>query len=473
MKRLITTTLFCLCLVSSWAWGAVTCSFNAGTGVSTLVVTGTTETPTSIIETSIINGWNAFLLEDFVDNDGDGIVDGSGATLYNQMIAPHVLLQISDSSTSTSLVFKGWNIYLYDVDIEKYATFTLGELHTGKGRAGSRLSIAPPTDGDLFVDDTSSNTITVGIYDSRVISRNRNTKFFYGDIDVRNSTFTNEQSLPARANRGVIIDSSTFNIDDVYFVDAKGPSIDTQNLTAKKMKVHDTYYGIVSNWPTTIEDFDLTDADSGIVEILLGANAELTLINPIQGDYGPLQLGGVNAWIKFVYEIDPKITDKDGDPISGATVTGNRYHMVTNGTSVFQCDLTHTFGDSGTTPPGVSDSFEASSASPYWIDLDYSKAGVTDVLTSGATVLSGVSCDGGVSDFSGMSGDSGYVTEKQVTKRKISGADEDEQYWRHKVETQKSGKKNQETWVFLKGPYDVDNPLIIQMEPFSRPLRPR
>jgi len=401
MKRLL-LIIFLLCLLPSWVWGGsatIDGDWN-GSGTTAIVITGSGVTSDLIVHYSLINNWDCF-------------IDPSSTTPYNHYLSD-CSVQCGDGSTATTWTLLNESWYFTDThyfEVENYGTMTLGELEEGWGRNGSLISMHYPQTAN--VDITDQDNSILNIYGSTIVLRqNMKADFERGIIDIRNSTISGTYDDTSGKFNDLRIMNNMSSVSLQKF--------EMQNLRGLELRYtpdveKDNFFNDVQ-----ILIFYATDASlleprlSNVRQLYVYADGG-TLIDPIDFSIDDLDVFVIindahSFYIKHVF--DPKITNKDGDPISGATV----------------------------------------------IAID----------RSGVSLWSMVSGADGLNPTKAISGVSPCLSAVS-----IYGTSETKGYYNpYKIEVQANGYKTKTmSGITITEPWAPQSPIV--MEPFSRPLRPR
>ena len=453
LKRFI--LLAVLCLWATPAWAGIT--YTDIGGVSTITVSGA-----------------GYITNDFWDEarkqNWDVPQHISGTSMY-AFIGPakeRIDWIIGDGVTATDVTSLQEQVYVSGkVEVQANATLTIGELHEGYGRRGSSWTFGGQGGSYRFADGGD-----VSIYASMLHQKGA-AQQQYGDTDVIWRTVIYDGDRISSATNGppyFIVTLDTLYLYDVYAANIFAFMLYESPIVTEGLHVHDSVWGIRSQYSPTIEDARSTDATTAEYNVMESTpDGNPTLLNP-KSQFTLISIWGAGETLSVDWNVDVFVGDKDTEPESGVSAILYRNNLVTSGGSVFLCTTTHTGGDSGTTP--VSGANWPDYWRVYFTGSDAS--GATEIQNvAGGDHRAGVSFYADDEVFNVLSGISGYIAQQQVTFKKWTTSSEYLDTWLHELTLQKTGfetltqsiyiNKQKDLWYEVLDPATVASDVLIEV----------
>ncbi len=246
----------------------------------------------------------------------------------------HQNFEIGDDTTSTTLESPNEMVYFdqgINVETKINATLTIGEIVSTYSASGSKWSIKPAT-GTLC---SLSNRGTVNIYGSiiehRMDAGHISKPIAFGGpgntTTIKNSIFIG--SKYSHGNNSIDFNFGTISLEDVFFTGFGDIRIVPTPTKFQGVWIHDSInrcLEIANNSGTvTINGGNYTDVGSKTIHNYWTVSAlDIYLVN-YEGDASGItqsnvQINHANSTINLQWTVNVRVTDKDGNNLSGVTV---------------------------------------------------------------------------------------------------------------------------------------------------------
>jgi len=259
--------------------------------------------------------------------------DGSGAgpaimteTVEDAIYLIHLLFQVGDDTTSTTLISLNEMVYFDDncwFTVEGQATLELGEKSGDWGINGSFWNVCPS--GATNVYAMTDGSATFNMYDSRLHNRANASKYVFdnGSAEILNSTLTALYSTYGSSSKNAIWISGmdSLILKKVLSLNQSFQGIATVDPTIIDLHCHDNYYGIASAAANvvTIQNANVTGTVRYDVLAQKTSAQEIVILNPSWHITLPA-LSHADSLIKEAYTVNIHLADKGGNDLSGVSV---------------------------------------------------------------------------------------------------------------------------------------------------------
>lgn len=259
--------------------------------------------------------------------------DGSGAgsaimteTVEDAIYLIHLLFQVGDDSTSTTLISLNELVYFDDdcyFTVQNHATLELGEKSGDWGINGSFWNVCP--NGTQYVYAMSDTSAIFNMYASRLHNRASVSVYLFnsGSIEILNSTLSCLFSTHGSTSRNVIWFGglSSLILKEVLCLDSSYLGMVEPDAIIQDFHCHDCYTGISGGAGNvvTIQNLNITGTVQYDVVGQKGSAQEMVILDPLWHIANPW-LSHADSLLKEAYTVNVHVSDKDGNNLSGADI---------------------------------------------------------------------------------------------------------------------------------------------------------